>query len=272
MNIIQRNFFRLLRSGAFKDEDPIEPMSPFKWRRLFQIVEAQNVVTACAQGIDNHLQDERFNLPADIKDNMAAKIAANEERRSAISNDDVRMSNIFLNRKLKRIIKNELEDEESSVETIDLLELIVYNVSTILNRGLNLDGILQLGEYLRKWGDKVDFVKLDAWLSSLRLRRMAQLQGSILMSVFGFEQDELPFVVKPEKAARKLTIRAIANQAKDSAEDWHVRQSRSGFVQSNSTMMRRNLLRSIRYYRYAPLETASSFLGNIGKSLSEIEE
>ena len=40
------------------------------------------------------------------------------------------------NQYLKHIIENELNDEEeSSVETIDLLELIVYNVSTILNRG-----------------------------------------------------------------------------------------------------------------------------------------
>jgi hypothetical protein len=272
MNIIQRNFFQLLRSGAFDDKEPIEPMSAFKWRRLLQVVEAQNVIVPFSKGLNRHSQDKRLNVPTDITQDMEGRIAASESRRRTISNDDVRLSNIFLNRKLKRIIENELKDEESSVETVDLLEMIIYNVSTILNRGLNLDGIVQLGEYLRKWGDKVDFVKLDNWLNCLHLKRMAQLQGSILMYVFGFEQDELPFVEKPEKRAMHIAMKAIANQTEDSAEEWHFKQSRSGFVQNNSTVMRRNILRSMRYYRYAPLETTSSFFGNIGKSLSEIEE
>ena len=273
MNIIQRNFFRLLRSGAFKDEDPLEPMSAFKWRRLLQVVEAQNVLASFAKGLGNHQQDVRLNIPTDVTAGLSQKMQENEARRRAISNDDVRMSNIFLNRKFKHIIENELNDEEeSSVETIDLLELIVYNVSTILNRGLNLDSIIQLGEYLRKWGDKVDFVKLETWLSSLHLKRMAQLQGSILISVFGFDQDELPFVEIPERHAMRIATRTIAYQTKDTAEEWHFKQNHSGFVQNNSTKLRRNLVRSIKFYRYAPIETISSFFGNIGKSLSEIEE
>ena len=272
MNIIQRNFFRILRSGAFEDQELVEPMSAFKWRRLFQMVEAQHVVSAFARGVEKHTGDKQFNIPTDVTNNLSSKIAASEEHKATISNDDVRMSNIFLNKKLRNIIQTELQDEEASVETVDLLELIVYNVSTILNRGLNLDGIIQLGEYLRRRGDKVDFVKLDTWLGKLHLKRMAQLQGSILMCVFGFEQDEIPFVEKPEKYARRLTIKAVDNLAKDTAEDWHIQQTRSGFVQNNSTVLRRNIMRSIRYYRYAPLETASSFFGNIGRSLSEIEE
>ncbi|MBO4660245.1 MAG: hypothetical protein J5610_02140 [Prevotella sp.] len=272
MNIIERNFFRILRSGAFNDKEAIEPMSPFKWRRLLQVVEAQNIVATFAKGINNHENDPLLNIPTDITRIMPELIVHNEERKHAISNDDVRMNNFFLNRKLKNIIAKELKDEESSVETIDLLEIIVYNLSTILNRGLSLDGIMQLGEYLRRWGDKVDFVKLDNWLDSLHLRRMAQLQGSILMSVFGFEQDELPFVEHPDKEALRLAVKTITYQTKDTAEEWHFKQSRSGFVQNNTTVMRRNILRSIRYYRYAPLETVSSFFGNIGRSLSEIEE
>ena len=34
MDIIQRNLFRLLRSGAFGTQEQIEPMSAFKWERL----------------------------------------------------------------------------------------------------------------------------------------------------------------------------------------------------------------------------------------------
>ena len=44
MDIIQRNFFRLIRSGAFNDKSQIEVMSAFKWRRLYEIVMFQNVL------------------------------------------------------------------------------------------------------------------------------------------------------------------------------------------------------------------------------------
>ena len=53
-----------------------------------------------------------------------------------------------------------------------------------------------MGEYLRTRGNKVDFVKLENWLNTLKLSAMAELQGNVLISVFGFEEDEIPFVTK----------------------------------------------------------------------------
>ena len=272
MNIIQRNLFHLLSAGAFDEKATIEPMSPFKWRRLVQVVEAQNVTDSFAKSITKYDGNPKLNLPDDVMHGLSLTVTNSEARLYAQSAEQVRMHNYFLNRRLKRIVERELKDEESSIETLDLLELIIHNVNTILNKGLSLDGVILLGTYLRRWGNKVDFIKLDSWLGRLRMKRMAQLQGSILMEVFGFAQDELPFVEKPERRALKLVMAAVNNQASDSAEEWHFRQSQSGFVQNNSKAMRRNIHRSIRYYRYAPLETISSLFGNIGKSLSEIEE
>ena len=40
MNITQRNFFRLLRAGAFGTEEQIEPMSAWKWRQVLQWAQA----------------------------------------------------------------------------------------------------------------------------------------------------------------------------------------------------------------------------------------
>ena len=54
MNIITRNFFRLLRSGALNEYEPMEPMSAFKWRRLDQMVHAQHVQRAARKDIKNH--------------------------------------------------------------------------------------------------------------------------------------------------------------------------------------------------------------------------
>ena len=101
---------------------------------------------------------------------------------------------------------------------------------------------------------------------------MAQLEGSILIAVFEFDQDEIPFVAQVEKEAYPLILRTLKHTTSDTTEEWHFRQGRTGFVQNNSRIMRRNLRRSIRYINFAPIETSSNFLNNFARSLSEIEE
>ena len=272
MDIIKRNFFRLLRSGAFNEQEALEPMSAFKWRRLYQMVEAQQVVPAFAKGAYNNGHDETLNIPDDL-----LKVIGNKNRddlmpQASFFAERPELRNMILNRKLKKIYKNERHSIDTSVETMELLTIIINNVNNMLNKGLCMGGIIQLGVYLRNKGHLVDFIKLETWLKQLHMQRMAQLQGSILMAVFGFEQDELPFVEKEEPSAYKLTMRAVSNLAKDTAKEWHFRQSSTGFVQNNSAVLRRNLRRSIRYAGYAPLETSSNFVSNFVRSLSEIEE
>lgn len=263
MNIITRNFFRLLRSGALNEYEPMEPMSAFKWRRLDQMVHAQHVERAALKGIKNHQFDEMMNIPEDL---------ANQTPDNSAHQEEPRLSNHYLNFRLSRIENAERHAIDTNVDALNVLKIIVGNVSSMLNHGTMLSGIIELGSYLRNKGDKVDFVKLDTWLGKLQLRRMAQLQGSMLMSVFNFEQDELPFVRHVEAAANKLVLRSVTHSASDTAEEWHFRQLSSGFVQNNSALLRRNLRRSLRYITYAPLETVSNFFYNFARSLQEIEE
>ena len=263
MNIITRNFFRLLRSGALNEYEPMEPMSAFKWRRLDQMVHAQHVERAALKGIKNHQFDEMMNIPEDL---------ANQTPDNSAHQEEPRLSNHYLNFRLSRIENAERHAIDTNGDALNVLKIIVGNVSSMLNHGTMLSGIIELGSYLRNKGDKVDFVKLDTWLGKLQLRRMAQLQGSMLMSVFNFEQDELPFVRHVEAAANKLVLRSVTHSASDTAEEWHFRQLSSGFVQNNSALLRRNLRRSLRYITYAPLETVSNFFNNFARSLQEIEE
>ena len=263
MNIITRNFFRLLRSDALNEYEPMEPMSAFKWRRLDQMVHAQHVERAALKGIKNHQFDEMMNIPEDL---------ANQTPDNSAQQEEPRLSNHYLNFRLSRIENAERHAIDTNVDALNVLKIIVGNVSSMLNHGTMLSGIIELGSYLRNKGDKVDFVKLDTWLGKLQLRRMAQLQGSMLMSVFNFEQDELPFVRHVEAAANKLVLRSVTHSASDTAEEWHFRQLSSGFVQNNSALLRRNLRRSLRYITYAPLETVSNFFNNFARSLQEIEE
>ncbi|VTY13203.1 Uncharacterised protein [uncultured Prevotella sp.] len=278
MDIIQRNFFKLIRSGAFNDKSTIEAMSSFKWRRLYEIVMFQNVLDYFVRGVNNNANDKNLNLPTKLIDEIQAKLDLQDEKQSSrqeddkIIGDDAELSNKWLNKRYHKIIYNEMHSIDTSTETLRMLQLIVFNTNAMLNCGINLDAIIRLGQFLRNKGDKVDFLKLEKWLSELHLQRMAQLLGSILIAVFGFEKDEIDFVKKEEPVAYKLTIKIISNLVKDTAGEWHFRQNSAGFVQNNGKMLRRNLRRSYKYISYAPIETTSNFINGFIKGLSEIEE
>ena len=183
MDIIQRNFFRLIRSGAFNDKSQIEVMSAFKWRRLYEIVMFQNVLDYFVRGVNNNANDKNLNLPDKLVEEIQAKLDLQEERRAGtqagkVVGEETELSSSLLNKRFHKIIYNEMHSIDTSVETLRMLQLIVFNTNAMLNRGINLDGIIRLGQFLRGKGDKVDFLKLENWLSSLHLQRMAQLQGS----------------------------------------------------------------------------------------------
>lgn len=263
MDIITRNFFSLLRSGALHDNEPVEPMSSFKWRRLSQMAKAQHVEDIARSGIERQPSGTWLNLPGGFMEADGTQKA---------DDANLLLCNRFLDKRFHRIEHNEMHAIDTNVEAIEVLRIIVGTVSMMLNRGMMLKGILRLGAYLRTKGDKVDFLKLDSWLGKLHLRRMAQLQGSMLITVFNFDKDELPFVERVESSAYNLVVRSVLHTASDTAEEWHFRQSRSGFVTNNSALLRRNLRRSLRYLVYAPVETVSNYFSNFARSLQEIEE
>lgn len=199
------------------------------------------------------------------------KIAQMMKNLSDIPSGEVAMHSVFLNKRLIKIQQDEPHAIATSMETIYLLRLIVSNVNAMYSGGISLRGIIQLGQYLRTRGDKVDFVKLDTWLTKLHIQRMAQLEGSVLIQFFNFEQDEIPFVKMVERGASKLTVRSLYYNIKD-MEDIKFQESQVGFVHTTGGTMRKNLRRSMRYFGYAPIETTCNFLNSFFKSLSEIEE
>ncbi len=273
MDIIQRNFFHLLSAGAFNEESSIEKMSDFKWNRLFQIAKVQDVVSFVTLGINRYASDKALNISTQLIEEIRSYQASyHEDDFMKMLNDQARMSTSYFNHKLKTILDKERHNIDTSLEAMTLLKIIVYNEQILLNYGASLKGIIMLGLYLRTKGDKVDFIKLDTWLKQLRLKRMAQLQGNILMTFFGFEQDEIPFVESQEPKAYSLTLKAMNRLVKDPANEWHFKQNSLGLVQNNTSILRRNLRRNMRYFSYVPIESTVNFISNFVRSMSEIEE
>lgn len=273
MDIIQRNFFKLLSAGAFNETNSIEKMSAFKWNRLFQIAKVQDVVSFVTLGFNKYASDKELNIPTQLVEEIRSYQASyHEDDFQQVLKDQARMSTRYYNHKLKSILEKERHSIDTSVEAMTLLKIIVYNEQILLNYGASLKGIIMLGLYLRTKGDKVDFVKLDTWLKQLRLKRMAQLQGNVLMAFFGFEQDELPFVENQETRAYDLTLKTMNNLVKDSGNEWHFKENSLGLVQNNTKALRRNLRRNMRYFSYVPIESTINFVSNFVRSMSEIEE
>lgn len=231
MDFLQRNLFIKLRSENFGTKEELEPMTTFKQQKIAKMLK--------------NLND--------------------------IPSGEVKMGNSFLNKRLVKIQENERHAIDTSVETIYLLRLIVANENSMLAGNINLRSIIQLGEYLRTRGDKVDFVKLDKWLAKLRIQRIAQLEGCVLITFFDFEKDEIPFVHHMERGAYNLTLRSLYYNIQD-IQDIEFRQGQTGFVHVSGETMRKNLSRSMRFLQYAPIEILSNFSNNLFRSLSEIEE
>jgi len=93
MDIITRNFFRLILSDYLEEQDPIEPMSAFKWQRLFQMVHTQHVEASASKGIARYREDEMMNIPQELTEDLAAYTLPLQQ---------AQLSNPFLNYRLKK--------------------------------------------------------------------------------------------------------------------------------------------------------------------------
>ena len=67
-------------------------------------------------------------------------------------------------------------------------------------------------------------------------------------------------------------MRTMEHTAFDTAETWHFRMRSNGMVENNGKILRRNLRRCLKYFKYCPWETISNFFRNFYRNLSEIEE
>lgn len=283
MDIIKRNFLRLLRAGAFGEEDAIEPMSRFKWEILFHVANIHNVVGIVFNGIASDKRNEDI-IPKDIIDRYREMAdggqpgtdfnhVANPKMLLRLPDAGLsHMCNRFLNSRLQSIRENEPLAEDASIETLNMLDILVQATECTMTYGLSFATILRIGIYLRNDGDKVDFIKLEKWIQRLNISRMAQLEGSFLIEIFGFEPEEIPFVSHIEPNARKLAMQALEKPIHIDIEEWKISQKSTLFITNNSKAMMKTIKNCMKYFFFAPVEASSNFFHRFASSLSNLEE
>jgi len=277
MTVIERNFFRLLRAGAFTNDEPIEPMSSWKWRRLYQLAVTLNVANHIGRGVEACKREFFVSImPIDLEEKWEkAKNTPVQNIAESMDEDDenvTSLTNPILDRKLQAIM--DAESDSSETPTRLMLLNIVLNTRNILNEGIALPLLIELGQMMRNTTSPIDYDKLGKWIKELRLQPMADLLGTLLVMLLGFEQEEVRIMRKMQsKPAQQLTI-DMFRMSKATSDEWFLTQSSDQiFARStNSRAMFWHVGHSARYSRLYPSEALTNFFKSFVHSLSHIEE
>ncbi len=269
-----RDFLNILRSGAFDDVKPIGMLSNYKWGKLVELAKMHGVIQTFASGLERYHYDSNLNISDALIDVIREALRTAPVTGFADLYDVNRMTmqSKPLNQHLQAIIRKEYADSERSYETMQVMAIIVFNTEHILTGRSYLKGIIDLGRYLRLEGNRVDFVKLEEWLKKTKLTRMGNLQGSLLISGFGFTIEELPFMTKQVGHPTKKLLAAISHNDLSQLRPWALHESKGGFVVGSPLKAYRSVRQSLHFLPYAPRETFATIFHGLMRGISEIEE
>ena len=196
------------------------------------------------------------------------------------------LTNKLLDHTLQNIIEAEIRETPAThlslngnkVEvvsnTLELLTVLLTISHYTLTSGLSLKHLVDLGIFLRQTGDKVDYVKLQTWIDKLHMKRISQLTGMLLIRLFNFTADEIPFM-SPQYTVKDLdkVISEIFRLNRDIDNNWYFQQGKDIFIHaSNASAMFWQVQHSAKYFRYFPSESVTKFFSSFAHSLSHIEE
>ena len=244
-------------------------MSAFKWERLYQIAMLHDVIPYAYQGITNCRP--QFFMRLTNKQELTWK-RANEEitaHQTEEEEDTFLRADTLTNPVLNSQLQNILDDEHSDMTTRQVLLQLIRVVRHILNEGMPIRQLLELGLLLHQHGKKVDF-----WIKKLRLTQMCQLEGECLILLFGFHAEDLPFISDHQSKRTSQIAQELLEFTNTRSHDWYFSQDADSiFVHnSNSSAMFSHVRRSSRYFRYYPSEGLTNFFASFVHSLSHIEE
>lgn len=278
MDIVQRNMFLLLRSGAFQTTEDLEPMSAYKWGRLYQLAVMHTIVPYVYEGINRCRGQFFLHLTAKQEEEWTQAVreyqAQAEQQNDEMEEDELlrpdRLTNPLLNHRLQDI----LDDEHSDIPTRRLLLILIRIVRHLFNEGMPIRQLTELGIFLRKNQDRIDYVTLGKWIEQLHLTQMIQLISEFLIKMFGFTEDEIPFLQKRREKPIEQIAQELIEFTDTRSQNWYFSQQDGGiFVHnSNSSATFSHVRRSARYFRYYPSESVTNFFASFLHSLSHIEE
>lgn len=266
MDITTRQMFLLLRAGVFGQQDRVEPMSVWKWRKTYQLTVAHGVEAEAYEGLEV-VSDQFFSqiVPDDLRSQWAE--SADQARRSQ------REEPAPLPPRLAKSLTAIAEAHPQSKADAMMLESLARLACALMNDDYWVRHLLNLGELVRESGSDVNREQLQKWIRKLGLTRMAQLEGALLMQLAGVQEGELPMPMPRRPDAFSQQVDAIASAIPHGREQLEFQQGKHIFVHTNNAnAMVWNARRSMRFFRYSPRESLSQLFSSFARSLTNIEE
>ena len=267
MTIIERNLFRLLRAGAFGQQEPIEPLSAWKWQRLYQLALLHNVEALVYQGIVTCREQFFVQVPEELLSKWNDHVESQEEENQMLTPGV--LTNPLLNKRLQAI----LSEEGTTTETRSLLVQLTGIARFIMNAGVPVKRLAELAIFIRREGSRVDYDQIRLWTSQLKMEGMVQLTANLLVGMMHMKAEELPFATPADMSVCKKMLQGMLKLKNSHATEWYFSQGKSIFVHtSNPSALLWHVKRSARYFHYFPAESMTNFASAFMHSLSHIEE
>lgn len=355
LNIITRNFIRLLRCGAFGIMEPLESMNNFKWLKLIRLSVEQECMGLAYDGLIRYLNAHQitleekvceewgevlkkcedsalkmnncivemfdiftreprlfypvllrgrgmaFNYPNPLHyycshidwyiptEEKAREADAWAKREAKIKNDDNpnRLQYIFkdvmvennhfaqelLDKKLNKTLQTLVIREKSyympntvrinatNVEilppTINLFVQILYVMHHLLAGDIKPQMIIDLGVLVRKLGNQIDYIKIERWLNELKIQKVADYEGGLLIRLFGFKKEEIPFMQKYYELVADTFVNSIFSDEK------------MNLISTTPSSLQK---RHVGIKKYLPREVTASYFHRMVNTFSNIDE
>lgn len=275
MEIIYRNFMRLMAAGAFSNETTVEPMSRFKWNQLLRLAATYGVEDYVSAGIISYSAKNGPCVQKDILERVYADYSKPENKFpyamadfDFTKNTDGRFADFRLRRRLRNIVHNEIHSIDTSTATLALLFMLIDNVNGMIYGDIDFRLTIALGQYLRTDGDHIDFVKTEQWLRALGIRRPVNIIGSYLTVLFGFDEKEVQFMSKTDRSAAERAVRPLKFTLERASRETDIRDYNDKMKTRRHIPDSRILSRVTLF----PAEVTGKFITGVARSLSNIEE
>lgn len=162
-----------------------------------------------------------------------------------------------------------IEINQTKIEVLppsaNILMLIAHLMQHILIQDVKPQMIADLGIFLRKLGHLVDYVKLERWLNELGMQKMADLEAGLLMELFAFTPDELPFM----KDVNKNDVQGLLSNI--FSEEYMKPIDEFSFGKKTQQSFK-NLYRTATTFKYHPREVTGVYVQKVAKVFKQIEE
>ena len=279
ISVLEHNFFSLLRSGVLGHRSVINPMSGWKWQRLYLVAQNHDINHWIWQGYQMMGDNYFLQLHQDIFRSIDKESDNRLNENDLKINDQVvdysewidKMTTPFLNKRYENIIGRTKEPTEK--DTIELFKLIVQNVRCLLNTGIHLHLFISLVRFLYQEEKNIDSDRLEAYLKETQLTDMAQYLGELILAVFQADADRVVFMKKKTIRHRRMIEEDLHELFIKKHNSWFFTQGNHVFVKASDThAMYQQFGKAMKYFFFAPWEATTNLTSAITHSIAHIEE